>query len=196
MAAWTDIRLICVGVVGLSLVVLVDSFQILPASQCNMDSVSSLQGLNSKSIGKLHGVLYSRRSGAARQSQTEIRMQFFDSKTFGGLFGNKETNSAPVETSKPAAQSLWQTAIDPSSGKTYYYNIETMETSWDSPAALISPDVKANTNSASSDQSNKAAQDADPLFFSFNSAQAPTHPQVSCSEFTAAGTLCPFTVSS
>ena len=39
-------------------------------------------------------------------------------------------------------KALWKTAVDPKSGRTYYYHVKTRETQWRKPAALATPEER------------------------------------------------------
>lgn len=45
-------------------------------------------------------------------------------------------------TADDASDCLWRTAVDPKSGRTYYYHIETRETQWRKPLELTTPEER------------------------------------------------------
>ena len=53
-----------------------------------------------------------------------------------------------------AAKSLWRTATDPASGRTYYYHVETRETQWRKPLELASDQEKEDMRKKEEQQRN------------------------------------------
>mmetsp|Transcript_23600 Transcript_23600/g.44898 ORF Transcript_23600/g.44898 Transcript_23600/m.44898 type:complete len:954 (-) Transcript_23600:56-2917(-) len=53
-----------------------------------------------------------------------------------------------------AAKSLWRTATDPASGRTYYYHVETRETQWRKPVELASDQEKEEMRKKEEQQRN------------------------------------------
>ena len=45
-------------------------------------------------------------------------------------------SAGPVLTPPAAGVELWRSVVDPNSGRTYYVNKDTKETSWELPAAM------------------------------------------------------------
>lgn len=46
---------------------------------------------------------------------------------------NAHPESRPKVVEKTEKKSLWQSSVDPKTGRTFYYNVETRETRWDNP---------------------------------------------------------------
>ena len=62
-------------------------------------------------------------------------------------------------TESDALPSPWQEHVDPSSGKSYYYNPETSVTQWERPASPPQVSAAANTEEVSSTESNQVTAD-------------------------------------
>ena len=172
------------GAIGLGLILSVDSFRAFSTTRCipaTTDLSCECQFLENRRF------LQCRSQNFRRQSPI-VRMQFFGAQSFGGLFGKRQSDSINVEPSKVQPASEWQSAVDPASGKTYFYNTITLETRWDAPAMPTTPShaAKGFAKEGNDGQISDATQQ-DPQFFSLNKANAPAHPAVSCAAFTVAG---------
>ena len=87
---------------------------------------------------------------------------------------NKSSHSAhaPPPPAPPAAKiSNWQATIDPTTGATYYYNIQTLATSWTNPDAAVetTPTIKSDTKVTKDEKSAVASSKKHPRDESNNS---------------------------
>lgn len=64
------------------------------------------------------------------------------------------SNNNSDSTIMTAAKSLWRTATDPASGRTYYYNVETRETQWRKPVELASEQEREDMRKKEEQQRN------------------------------------------
>ena len=115
-------------------------------------------------------------------------MQLFDRNFLGGVFGNRlpatgtEKDAAIWARVPPQGSSQWQSAVDPESGNTYYYNPDTSETSWELPLELPPQPVPVYA----------PPPVKNPLSFSFDTSdKARRHPDVVCYDYSQAGATLP-----
>jgi len=70
----------------------------------------------------------------------------------------EESTPTPAET----VDDEWEEVQDPTSGKTYYFNKQTQETSWEKPTAKLSESTKVNDGAAPAQEENDWVETLDP----------------------------------
>ncbi len=182
------------AIVGLNLIWMVSAFQYVP-SIVEWNVMSLRKDLACRPWYQTKSsVLKINVASPHRNMILAVRMQLFDTSSFGGFFGQKKPQKMDFAAGKSQREeNLWKSTVDPSSGKEYFYNTVTLETRWDRPDTMdraLEPIQmgRATATATKSDVQQVDPAQLDPLYFRFND-KAMTHPIVSCSEYTTAGHL-------
>ena len=98
--------------------------------------VAALQdelGIKSREIEALHIELHAVRSGAAAAA----------AKTGSSTGAAAASSASPRSKKSGAADSNWQCHTDPGTGRPYYFNSATQESTWEKPAELVTPGAQS-----------------------------------------------------